>query len=100
MVGLYRCSQIVFFFQQYTAYEMRISDWSADVCSSDLPISHAQDNLVRNVECQTSFGTQRRPPIPLGRDHEGSDEQQPQLSDDLEDNHWRTGKRKCNAGIN
>src|SRR3546814_3441738 len=27
---------IVFFFKQKTAYEMRISDWSADVCSSDL----------------------------------------------------------------
>src|SRR3546814_2360709 len=27
---------IVFFFKQKTAYEMRISDWSSDVCSSDL----------------------------------------------------------------
>src|SRR3546814_3992571 len=26
----------VFFFKQMTAYEMRISDWSSDVCSSDL----------------------------------------------------------------
>src|SRR3546814_16377025 len=26
-----------FFFKQNTAYEMRISDWSSDVCSSDLP---------------------------------------------------------------
>src|SRR3546814_9389273 len=29
------CS-FVFFFKQKTAYEMRISDWSSDVCSSDL----------------------------------------------------------------
>src|SRR3546814_6816085 len=29
---------IFFFFKQKTAYEMRISDWSSDVCSSDLPI--------------------------------------------------------------
>src|SRR3546814_6466665 len=28
-----------FFFKQKTAYEMRISDWSSDVCSSDLPRS-------------------------------------------------------------
>src|SRR3546814_2229295 len=28
----------VFFFKQKTAYEMRISDWSSDVCSSDLPL--------------------------------------------------------------
>src|SRR3546814_5560044 len=29
------CS-LFFFFKQKTAYEMRISDWSSDVCSSDL----------------------------------------------------------------
>src|SRR3546814_5122406 len=28
----------VFFFKQKTAYEMRISDWSSDVCSSDLRV--------------------------------------------------------------
>src|SRR3546814_3893665 len=27
-----------FFFKQKTAYEMRISDWSSDVCSSDLSV--------------------------------------------------------------
>src|SRR3546814_5161632 len=31
----------VFFFKQKTAYEMRISDWSSDVCSSDLKASFA-----------------------------------------------------------
>src|SRR3546814_19541713 len=30
------CSCCLFFFKQKTAYEMRISDWSSDVCSSDL----------------------------------------------------------------
>src|SRR3546814_2272843 len=29
-------TSFVFFFKQKTAYEMRISDWSSDVCSSDL----------------------------------------------------------------
>src|SRR3546814_16608335 len=29
---------MVSFFKQKTAYEMRISDWSSDVCSSDLPV--------------------------------------------------------------
>src|SRR3546814_4404191 len=33
--SILRCSR-VFFFKQKTAYEMRISDWSSDVCSSDL----------------------------------------------------------------
>src|SRR3546814_10432908 len=30
------CMFLFFFFKQKTAYEMRISDWSSDVCSSDL----------------------------------------------------------------
>src|SRR3546814_8483008 len=29
-----------FFFKQKSAYEMRISDWSSDVCSSDLPATN------------------------------------------------------------
>src|SRR3546814_3787212 len=33
---LVSCTVFVFFFKQKTAYEMRISDWSSDVCSSDL----------------------------------------------------------------
>src|SRR3546814_4468552 len=33
------CIVIFFFFKQKTAYEMRISDWSSDVCSSDLEFS-------------------------------------------------------------
>src|SRR3546814_10462222 len=32
--GVFLCA--FFFFKQKTAYEMRISDWSSDVCSSDL----------------------------------------------------------------
>src|SRR3546814_1799618 len=33
---LFVCFFCIFFFKQKTAYEMRISDWSSDVCSSDL----------------------------------------------------------------
>src|SRR3546814_10208150 len=32
----YMTGVVFFFFKQETAYEMRISDWSSDVCSSDL----------------------------------------------------------------
>src|SRR3546814_16320560 len=35
-VDFYFMSFVFFFFKQKTAYEMRISDWSSDVCSSDL----------------------------------------------------------------
>src|SRR3546814_18877861 len=36
--------KLFFFFKQKTAYEMRISDWSSDVCSSDL---RETEELVR-----------------------------------------------------
>src|SRR3546814_2893769 len=35
-VMYFLCMFLFFFFKQKTAYEMRISDWSSDVCSSDL----------------------------------------------------------------
>src|SRR3546814_6813485 len=37
----------VFFFKQKTAYEMRISDWSSDVCSSDLDELQAVGRIDR-----------------------------------------------------
>src|SRR3546814_13716042 len=39
---------MIFFFKQKTAYEMRISDWSSDVCSSDLKREREQIRLVRS----------------------------------------------------
>src|SRR3546814_4475008 len=38
-----------FFFKQKTAYEMRISDWSSDVCSSDLPQHAAHGDRADGV---------------------------------------------------
>src|SRR3546814_4291985 len=38
---------MVFFFKQKTAYEMRISDWSSDVCSSDLPGSDDEGRAMQ-----------------------------------------------------
>src|SRR3546814_8707860 len=45
---------IFFFFKQKTAYEMRISDWSSDVCSSDL------DHLVDEFE---ALAARQRPDL-------------------------------------
>src|SRR3546814_8938257 len=42
------CDLLFFFFKQKTAYEMRISDWSSDVCSSDL-IGQKTIDLVLDV---------------------------------------------------
>src|SRR3546814_20692906 len=38
-----------FISQQKTAYEMRISDWSSDVCSSDLPGLHPVDSATSAI---------------------------------------------------
>src|SRR3546814_8338503 len=42
-----------FFFKQKTAYEMRISDWSSDVCSSDLlpPVIHVAGTNGKGSTC-------------------------------------------------
>src|SRR3546814_3964614 len=41
----------VFFFKQKTAYEMRISDWSSDVCSSDLAKHDCGGGRSRRAGC-------------------------------------------------
>src|SRR3546814_2071406 len=41
---------VFFFFKQKTAYEMRISDWSSDVCSSDLARANRGEDLGAAVE--------------------------------------------------
>src|SRR3546814_2101329 len=47
----------VFFFKQKTAYDMRISDWSSDVCSSDLtaPTSGSGTGSSARAAGQTRF---------------------------------------------
>src|SRR3546814_6897593 len=47
-----------FFFKQKTAYELRISDWSSDVCSSDLSAElRAMTNIASNGY-QSGFGNE------------------------------------------
>src|SRR3546814_5861755 len=40
-------SYYFFFFKQKTSYEMRISDWSSDVCSSDLNMKFRLEEMVQ-----------------------------------------------------
>src|SRR3546814_5501396 len=48
-----------FFFKQKTAYEMRISDWSSDVCSSDLPVIGHLDFLDLSIDEATGTAALR-----------------------------------------
>src|SRR3546814_20090099 len=44
------CELHVFFVKQKAAYELRISDWSSDVCSSDLVVARFQQRRVLRRE--------------------------------------------------
>src|SRR3546814_2388782 len=48
---------IIFFFKQKTAYEMRISDWSSDVCSSDLNIALTDFHIYGRGTLRKRAGT-------------------------------------------
>src|SRR3546814_3006368 len=54
--GLFVC------FKQKTAYEMRISDWSSDVCSSDLRRSHSRGVRRRTADATTTVLSRAPPP--------------------------------------
>src|SRR3546814_11971554 len=46
-----------FFFKQKTAYEMRISDWSSDVCSSDLHNPFLIKDYCHNGDIRSGFSS-------------------------------------------
>src|SRR3546814_5691337 len=49
-----------FFFKQKTAYEMRISDWSSDVCSSDRWMREELSKYQSAAPCETCGGARLR----------------------------------------
>src|SRR3546814_3286997 len=53
-VFVYHVYLYIFFFKQNTAYEMRISDWSSDVCSSDLFQRLARSPIFRTAKAPGS----------------------------------------------
>src|SRR3546814_5477032 len=57
------CRGYFFFFKQKTAYEMRISDWSSDVCSSDLQHMNAVGDFVQTIlrPARHGLGTETQP---------------------------------------
>src|SRR3546814_10490086 len=77
---------VFFFFKQKTAYEVRISDWSSDVCSSDLGVAghrRGQPDPGRRQRDRRAGGGPGRKPLRQvdpdarlahqGRPHEGGD---------------------------
>src|SRR3546814_3586051 len=65
MCVLLRCFVcLFFFFKQKTAYEMRISDWSSDVCSSDLPQPASSGGRLRTRKTAPSSSKARHCQVP------------------------------------
>src|SRR3546814_5879382 len=56
LMGCYYMYVVLLFFKQKTAYDMRISDWSSDVCSSDLQVGRLQRSRARSVRHQHVAG--------------------------------------------
>src|SRR3546814_11609702 len=58
-----------FFFKQKTAYEMRISDWSSDVCSSDLQLPDFEEGRAGIEQPFDAFARQQLAAarVPLAR---------------------------------
>src|SRR3546814_10586138 len=57
---------LVFFFKEKTAYEMRISDWSSDVCSSDLTYKSEEAQAKRRFVADFAAATKPGLLIDLG----------------------------------
>src|SRR3546814_995361 len=93
---LFLCSTVFFFFfKQKTAYEMRISDWSSDVCSSDLPEVHREtqrgQNQHQHGRSHTGIGVRQ-----LGRTqcHRSSRSGTVLLAP-----HWHNSLRSCRGSV-
>src|SRR3546814_2542502 len=59
MVGVF------FVFKQKTAYERRMSDWSSDVCSSDLRMDELQATVPQGVTWFSPYDSSTFVPIPI-----------------------------------
>src|SRR3546814_5627090 len=82
--------ELIFFFKQKTAYEMRISDWSSDVCSSDLSLPSAlrcehRHAFGKPVVAHFRPGVEREPGIKPGGER---------AEHDLERKHDRSEERR------
>src|SRR3546814_8485259 len=83
------------FFKQKTSYEMRIRDWSSDVCSSDLPGGGAGRSAAGHSRCAAGAGTVR----PFDRGQSGEHVAGAQYPGDMPERDGAgSGRRQFGAG--
>src|SRR3546814_5939998 len=85
IVCMFYCGSF-FCFKQKTAYEMRISDWSSDVCSSDLPRGGC--DRVEHVAARIGHDAER-----ARRDHALAEEQEAERRG--QEHHARQGEEEA-----
>src|SRR3546814_1357706 len=86
---------VFFFFKQKTAYEMRISDWSSDVCSSDLlPVD---DGIARRLIDRggRTVGADRRDAIAADDDTATRSGERDRWRDDADRSEERRVGKEC-----
>src|SRR3546814_18357365 len=86
-----------FFFKQKTAYEMRISDWSSDVCSSDLfaRLVDARERLQRYAAAVILQGAAQILPVAAHGERRGADRAAEIEGEDLEIGRASCRERVC-----
>src|SRR3546814_11688121 len=110
LLDFFRFSSFYIFFKQKTAYEMRISDWSSDVCSSDLDGDELTKRLqeleidLRDVSKSDPSGfklsAEQLDRLRQIRGHEATDENGSTLREALQDtldDPWFKGLKTKNA---
>src|SRR3546814_4263544 len=99
---------IFFFFKQKTAYEMRISDWSSDVCSSDLQWrAHMAHTLaqfgVGLGACHSEFVVTPRGPVLVEINYRSIGDNREFLLDQLVEQGWfksiQIGRASCRERV-
>src|SRR3546814_10859198 len=85
----------IFFFKQKTAYEMRVSDWSSDVCSSDLTHVRVAGAVAIEQQRDHDIGGERKRadrPHRLGMRRRPGDEAPDRRSENPRSDERRVGK--------
>src|SRR3546814_12557947 len=97
-LDVYLCGGFfVFFFKQKTAYEMRISDWSSDVCSSDLD-DDGEDQRLDADALQRADIAHLRDADDQRREEQGDDQHEQEAEENLADGAGDIGGYRFDPG--
>src|SRR3546814_1296702 len=88
-----------FFFKQKTAYEMRISDWSSDVCSSDLLSPHADPPVAKFLDVGKFKYEAQKKANQARKTQKTQDIKEIKMRPNIDDHDYETKMKKVNEFI-